>query len=389
MFRTKRAAFFALLFAFALGVSACAEDADDTTTTTAADTTTTTAAETTTTAAEETTTLPEAPEGPELKACQVSNTGGIDGKSFNETAWEGMLRAESDLEGVAVEFLESQSTSDFRPNIDSFINEGCDLIITVGFQLADDTGAAARDNADQLFAIIDYPSFIGPITDEEGNGGENVRGINFNTDEAAFLAGYVAASATQTGVVGTFGRMNIPTVTIVMDGFVYGVRYYNEVKGTDVQVLGWDPEAQEGSFTGDSESAEDGRSLGAILMDEGADVILPVAGPVGLGTAAAAQERGGVWIVGVDSDWTASASEYAGIVLTSIMKRMDNAVYATINNVLVLGSLGNEYYGTLANAGVGLGTTADVVSSETLAEIESIKEAIIAGELTVAPASDG
>ncbi|NNC74262.1 MAG: BMP family ABC transporter substrate-binding protein [Acidimicrobiia bacterium] len=372
-----------LLLALSLVAAACADDEPaDTTTTTQAATTTTAAA--TTTAATTTTTLPPAPAGREIKACQVSDTGGIDDKSFNETAWVGAQAAEAELEGVTeVKFLESQQTADFRPNIDSFISEGCDLIVTVGFLLADDTASAAADNPDQRFAIIDYPSFIPPFTADDGTGGENVRGLNFNTDEAAFLAGYLAAGATQTGIIGTFGGINIPPVTIFMDGLVRGVDYYNAENGTSVQVLGWDPETAEGLFTGNFESTEDGRSFGVSLMDQGADIILPVAGPVGLGTAAAAAERDGIWIIGVDSEWTDSAPEFADIILTSIRKRMDNAVFATISNVLVLDSLGNEYFGTLANDGVGLGVINSAIPQALLDEVDGVRTGIINGLISV------
>ena len=125
-------------------------------------------------------------------------------------------------------------------------------------------------------------------------------GLTFATDQAAFLAGYLAAGMTETGTVGTFGGLEIPTVTIFMEAYAQGVAHYNEVHGTDVQVLGVD------FFVGNFESTDDGRRAGESLMDEGADIIMPVAGPVGLGTAAVVQERGGK-LIGVDTDWTVSA----------------------------------------------------------------------------------
>ncbi len=130
------------------------------------------------------------------------------------------------------------------------LEEGCDLIVTVGFLLGADTAIAAEANPDQKFAIIDFAYF-----DEDGNKipYDNVVELNFATDQAAFLAGYVAAGTTQTGIVGTFGGIPIPPVTVFMDGFWYGVDYYNQENGTDVQVLGWDPATQEGLFTGNFE----------------------------------------------------------------------------------------------------------------------------------------
>ena len=216
-----------------------------------------------------------------------------------------MLLAQAQL-GVEVAYLESQAATDFRPNIESFVNEGCDLIITVGFLLAADTAQAACDYPDQKFAIIDQAPYPGaPWANDAGEYNcdySKLRGLTFATDEAAFLAGYLAAGMTTSGVVGTFGGINIPPVTIFMDGFVKGVRYYNEINGTEVVALGWDPDTAEGLFTGNFESLDDGRAFGENLNDEGADIILPVAGPVGLGTAAAAAERGFL-IIGVDADW--------------------------------------------------------------------------------------
>ena len=126
----------------------------------------------------------------------------------------------------------------------------------------------------------------------------------FATDEAAFLAGYLAAGISKTGMVGTFGGINIPPVTIFMDGFYYGVQYYNADKGTNVEVLGWDPKKQKGLFTDNFESLDDGRTFAQNLVDEGADIVMPVAGPVGLGSAALASELGAdkLKIIGVDID---------------------------------------------------------------------------------------
>ena len=398
----RGSALLALLFAFALVAAACGDTAETTTSTsppvtspdtTMADTTlppeTTTTTSTTTTTTT-TTTLPPPPPEAAVLACQVSDTGGIDDKSFNETAWNGALRAQDELQNVTVEFLESQAATDFRPNIDSFIAQGCDVITTVGFLLADDTGAAAIDNPDQLFAIIDFP--VGPfapwlIDEAAGTFTQNVRGLNFATDEAAFLAGYLAAGTSESGIVGTFGGINIPPVTIFMNGFLNGVNHYNTVNETSVVVIGWD--GTDGLFTGNFESLDDGRAFGQNLLDEGADVILPVAGPVGLGAAAVCQETGACLMIGVDADQFFSAPDFADVWLTSIMKNMDVAVFNTINNVLTLGSLGNQYTGTLANGGVGLAPEHDVAYPAGIADALAQLEAdIIAGTVSVTPPAE-
>jgi basic membrane protein A len=215
-----------------------------------------------------------------------------------------------------------------------------------------------------------------------------VLGQVFNTQEAAFLAGYTAAAVSQTGVVGTFGGIQIPTVTVFMDGFALGVDYHNQQKGTNVQVLGWDPATQTGLFTGNFESTDDGRAMGVSLMDEGADIIMPVAGPVGLGTAAAAQERGGVYIIGVDNDWYQTAPEYTPIILTSVLKKMDVTTFEAIQSAMDGTFEGGVTVGTLENEGVDLAEfhdLASMVSPELQAELDEIAAGIIAGDISAVP----
>ncbi len=306
----------------------------------------------------------DGPGEPTALICQVTDVGGIDDRSFNATAYKGVTDAEVSL-GVEGQYLESQEQADYEANINAFVEQGCDLIVTVAF-MGDATYAAADANPDQKFTIVEYPYTL------DDSARPNLVGLLFATDQAAFLAGYVAAANTQTGTVGTFGGLQIPPVTAFMDGFWYGVMYYNEQKGTDVKVLGWDPSTQTGLFTGNFESTDDGRTFGENLMDEGADIIMPVAGPVGLGTAAAVQERGNAWIVGVDTDWTVSAAEYADVVLTSVLKNMDVAVFAQIQAVLD-GTFagGSNYFGTLANNGVGI--------AGSFPDLQTELDAIIAG----------
>jgi basic membrane protein A len=314
--------------------------------------------------------------GKAIKVCQVTDTGGIDDKSFNATAWKGVEDAQKEL-GVESKFLESQAVTDFETNLNAFIEDECDLIVTVGFLLGDATKASAEANTDFKYTIIDY-AYDPAIP--------NVVGQIFQTDEAAFLAGYMAAGMTKTGKVGTFGGIPIPTVTIFMDGFTRGVLYYNQVKGTSVEVLGYDLAAPEtGMFTNSFDDQTKGKEFGISLMDEGADIIMPVAGPVGLGTAAAIKERGNAWIIGVDSDWTLTAPDYKDIVLTSVMKLMDATTFEVIKSVQddkFAG--GTNVVGTLENGGVGLGTNASVVSAELVAEIEQLQADIISGKIKLA-----
>ena len=328
--------------------------------------------------AEEPTAPAEEPAAPTFKACQVTDAGGIDDRSFNATAWKGIQDAMAEY-GIEGKYLESQQQTDYEKNINAFMDEGCNIIVTVGFLLGDATAAAAAANPEQPFSIVDY-AYDPTIP--------NVLGQVFNTDEAAFLAGYLAAGMTQTGKVATFGGIQIPTVTIFMDGFWAGVQYYNAQKGTSVEVLGWDPVAQTGSFTGNFDSQDDGRTLGLAFMDEGADIIMPVAGPVGLGTAAAAKERGNVWIIGVDSDWYLTASNYADIVLTSVLKNMDVTTKESVKLVIDGTFEGGVTVGTLENGGVGLAPFHDFdddVTAELKAELDQVKADILSGAVSVKP----
>ncbi|MGH6926369.1 MAG: BMP family lipoprotein [Propylenella sp.] len=313
-----------------------------------------------------------------FSACQVTDTGGVDDKGFNQTAWKGVQDAEKEL-SIEGKLLESNAETDYDPNINSFIAEGCDLIITVGFLLGDGTKAAAEANPDQKFSIVDFA--YDPAL-------PNVLGQVFATDEAAFLAGYLAAGVSQSGIVGTFGGINIPPVTIFMDGFVHGVAYYNAQKGKDVKVLGWDAGTKEGLFTNNFSSLDDGRAFAQNLYDEGADIVLPVAGPVGLGSAALAAELGAdkLKIIGVDVDQYVTDPEHGGVYLTSVEKKMDATVMAAIKAAMGDSFEGGVTVGTLENGGVGLAPYHDLdsaVPAELKAEIDAIRQGIIDGSISV------
>lgn len=312
-------------------------------------------------------------------ACQVTDTGGIDDAGFNQTAWKGVQDAMAANDEVKGRFLESQAETDYEANLNSLIEGDCDIIITVGFLMGDATKTAAEANPEQKFSIVDFA--YDPTID-------NVLGQVYATDQGAFLAGYLAAGMSETGVVGTFGGINIPPVTAFMDGFVYGVNYYNSEKGTDVQVLGWNPESSEGLFTGNFDSLDDGRAFAQNLYDEGADIVMPVAGPVGLGSATLAAEIGTdeLKIIGVDADQTQTDPENADVYLTSVLKRMDATVTQVIDMAMGDEFVGGLIVGTLENEGVGLapyGAFEGDVPEELKAEIEAVKAGIIDGSIEV------
>ncbi|WP_219414709.1 BMP family lipoprotein [Pseudonocardia nigra] len=316
------------------------------------------------------------PGGADFQACMVTDSGGIDDRSFNESAWEGLQQAEAEL-GIESTVVESTTETDFTPNVQQMVAADCGLVVTVGFLLGDATAAAATANPDERFAIVDF-AHEEPI--------ENVKPLMFDTAQASFLAGYLAAGTTTTGTVATFGGLNIPTVSIFMDGFAAGVEHHNQVKGTTVQVLGWDPATQNGSFTGDFQNQANGQNLANTFIQQGADIIMPVAGPVGLGAAAAAQEAGDVALIWVDTDGYESASQYAPLFLTSVVKEIDNAVLETTRQTVDGAFSGEPYVGTLANEGVSLAPYhdfADDVPVELQAEVEQLHRQIVDGTLSV------
>lgn len=313
-----------------------------------------------------------------FSVCQVTDTGGIDDNSFNQTAWQGVQDAQDQL-GVTARYLESQAETDYEANINSLLDGDCDLIITVGFLLGEATQQAAEANPDQMFSIVDF-AYDPTIP--------NVLAQVYATDQAAFLAGYLAAGMTETGVVGTFGGINIPPVTIFMDGFAWGIDHYNATNGSSITLLGWDADTRQGLFTNNFDSLDDGRAFAQNLFDEGADIILPVAGPVGLGSAALADELGSeiLKIIGVDADLFVTDSQNGHVYLTSVTKRMDATAFEVIELAMSGSFEGGLLVGTLDNGGVALAPFHDMdglVPEGLRNQLESLQQQIIAGELVV------
>ena len=326
-------------------------------------------------------TTSEAKDAATFKACAVSDAGGWDDKSFNESAYNGLKAAQDSL-GIQINTAESSSDTDFVPNVEAMVSDGCTLIIGVGFNLEQAIHKSAEQNTDLHYALVDSSFTDGQETVTLENG----RPLLFNTAEAAFLAGYAAAGMTNTGKVATFGGMKIPSVTVFMDGFVDGVDAYNKAKGTSVQVLGWDKATQNGSFTQDFDNQTLGKEQAQQFISQGADIIMPVAGPVGLGAAAAAKADGNTWIIGVDSDWYEANPDYSSIVLTSVMKEIGASVEQSIKDSVDGKFSSDPYVGTLANGGVSLAPFHDFdakVSDELKADLAKLTEDIKSGKLVI------
>jgi len=226
-----------------------------------------------------------------------------------------MQAAKAANSSISVKFSQSTSPSDYTPIINTFVSQKCNIIVTLGFAMGDATKAAAKAHPSQKFAIVDN---VTP--------GANVNSLVFNTVQDAFMGGYLAAGMTKTGKVATFGGQEFPTVTIYMDGYWDGVQYYNQKHGTHVQVLGWNEKTQKGSFTGDFTNQTKGQTLTQTFISEGADIIFPVAGNVGLGAAKAVQQADAqagsqkVNMEWVDLDGCVSAATYCKYFITSVLK---------------------------------------------------------------------
>jgi len=318
--------------------------------------------------------------------CMVTDSGGIDDRSFNASAWKGLQNAAA-ATGIEVKYVTSKTDSDYVPNVNSMVDQDCGIIVTVGFNLGDATTSAANANPNERFAIVDENPDGDPSTEGVIDPMDNVKPLLFNTAEAAYLGGYLAAGMSKTGTVGTFGGMKLPTVSVFMDGFSDGVAKYNEDNGANVKLLGWDKEKQDGTFTGSFVDQTGGKNTANNMIQQGADIIMPVAGQTGLGAAAAAKESGGkVSIIWVDQDGYESAPQYKDVFLTTVEKNIANSV-ETATTDTVNGNFSNTpYIGVLANDGVGLAPYHDFeskVPADLNTKVEELKQQIIDGKIVV------
>jgi basic membrane protein A len=320
------------------------------------------------------------PAAAKYTACMVTDTGGIDDRSFNSSAWKGLQNAASAQSTIDAKNVASTAQTDYEPNLTNFVNQKCKFILAVGGLMGDATVKVAKANPTQQFAIVDYNAGL-----------SNVYSMQFDTAQAAYLAGYLAAGYSKSGKVGTYGGLKIPPVTIFMDGFADGVAHYNQVKGKNVQVLGWDKAKQNGSFTNDFVKQDEGKKISDSLVAQGADVIFPVAGGAGLGTASSAQASSGKYVViWVDVDGCQSAAQYCSTFLTTVVKNIPDAV----KDAAVKGSKGDSlttgFIGTLANNGVSIAPYHNFdskIDSGLKSEVDQLKQDIIAGKITVTSAA--
>lgn len=303
----------------------------------------------------------------------VSLGGNITDSGFNLLSWRGMQEAEHDF-GINIDFRNTPTQEDFVKNIEEFVQKHYDVIVTVGAEGAEAVQTAAEQNPYIRFAVIDVDFLTAP----------NILNSTFAVDEASFLAGYLAAGVTQTGKVGTYGGMQITPVVQFMVGFERGITYYNQRHGTTVQLLGWNTAENAGLFSDDWTNFELGQALAETLYDQGADILFPVAGDVGVGSAAVAQARG-LMLIGVDTDWYYSVPKYRAVYLTSVLKNVNLVAYEAVRLLQEEGSLGGLATFGLEDGGVGLAdyhAQGNKIPYPLKVELKQVQAALMTGQIS-------
>jgi basic membrane protein A len=334
-------------------------------------------------------------------ACVAFDTGGIGDKGFNDLAQKGLKDAEA--AGYTVHQSEAKGSTDYANNIQTLIEQGCTAIVTVGFLQSQATADAAAANPTIAFAQVDTawnacgPDFTCGNADDTPQP-KNFTGLDYQVVQAAKLAGYLAAGWTKTGKIGTYGGLAFPGVTRFMDGLYAGIQWYNQHKtpATPVQLLGWDggsaDPASTGTFVGGSGGNDTwvnpakGEELAKTFLDQGVDIVHPVAGATGNGTIKAMFEAK-KWAIGVDTDQYISIGPPTNAaILTSAQKAIDVSVLDFFNQVEGGYLGGTDYSGTLRNNGVLLAPFHDFdaqIPADLKADIEDLKAKLTDGTLTV------
>ena len=290
-----------------------------------------------------------------FQACMVTNIGGINDRSYNQLTWMGMQAAQArEPRRIVTRYLPAVDQADYSKDIAVFVREKCGIIVTVGLLMGRATESAAEAHPRRHFAIVDCTYRSGCLAGREVR---NLRRIAFNTVQDAFLGGYLAAGMSKTHVVATYGGVQVGAVTIYLDGFWDGVQYYNSLHHTRIKVLGWNEQTQTGIFINSFTNIAAARRLTTTFINQGADVIFPVAGGSGLGTAAAVRTADAsgkrIAMEWPDTDGCFNVTQYCRYFLSSVTKGIAEAV-KTVVLAAARGKFRPNYIGTLANAGVAL-----------------------------------
>jgi basic membrane protein A len=345
------------------------------------------------------TAAPTAAAAKKTVACVAFDTGGLGDKGFNDLAKKGL--DDAGTAGYTTHFSEAKGSTDYANNIQTLIEQGCTAIVTVGFLQSQATADAAAKNPTIAFAQVDTawnkcgPDFTCGNADDTPQPA-NFTGLDYQVDQASMLAGYLAAGWTKSGKIGTYGGLAFPGVTRFMDGLYAGIQYHNQQKGTTVTLLGWDGSLKDptttGAFVGGSGGNDTwgdpakGEQLAKTLLDQGVDIVHPVAGATGNGSIKAMQEAG-KWAIGVDTDQYISIGPPTNAaLLTSAQKAIDVSVLDFFNHVETGYLGGTDYSGTIANNGVLLAPFHDYdsqFSSDLKGELDALKAKLADGSVKV------
>lgn len=308
----------------------------------------------------------------DFSVAMVTDVGGVDDKSFNQSAWEGTEKFGQDngLEkgDGGYDYLQSTSDADYNTNLNNLIRRDFDVVFGIGFLMEGAVGEIAAQQPDAQLAIIDA------VVEAD-----NVASVLFKEQEGAFLAGVAAALMSETGKIGFVGGMDIPVIERFEAGFLAGVEAANPDVTVDVQ------------YTGAFDDAALGKTTANLMYQNGADIIFHAAGGTGNGVFTEAKERkdadadANVWVIGVDSDqYDEGQVGDNNVTLTSVLKRVDNAVYNISEQAQEGNFPGGEtvVYG-LSDDGIGLADSRGAIPEDVMAQIEEFKQQIIDGEITV------
>ncbi|MFF2484466.1 BMP family ABC transporter substrate-binding protein [Paenibacillus sp. NPDC058071] len=306
--------------------------------------------------------------GADFKIGLVTDVGGIDDKSFNQSAWDGLERVKKDT-GAATKFLESKGEADMEPNLNNFVKEGYSLTWGIGFLFQDAMTKVAKQNPDAKLALIDNEIDL-----------PNVSSVMFAENEGAFLVGVVAGLMTKSGKIGFVGGMDIPVIHRFDAGFEAGIKAVNP----NAEILK--------NYVGEFMRPDLGKQAAATLYDNGADIVFQAAGNSGTGVFNEARERKDagkdVWVIGVDKDQSIDFGD--DITLTSMMKGVEQAVYKVSKDFMDGNFEGGKVVTLgLKDDGVGLPQENKNVPEDVLKKVDEYKQKIIKGEIVVPTAPAG
>lgn len=317
----------------------------------------------------------------DFAGCAVASEGGYQDYSLNQGVAQG-LDAAGQSSDIKIEKIYSHGASEYEPNMRSAIQSGCDFIVAVGSPLAGITEEVAGDYPNVRFLVVDAKT---PRVD-------NVKSVTYEMHEASFVAGYAAAAASGSDTVAIYGGQKNSTTTGFMDGFFDGVEYYNENNDSNIEILGWDKNSQEGEFIDSLTDVDAAESVTEDFINDGADVVVPVAGYAGVGTIqviSRENQGGGGDVVFIWSDLNGDSilpDDYKKYHLTSVVKNTSDPILSDLQKAASGEFDHSPYVGNLKNGGVDVGNFNERqknLSQDELKDIQQLRQRIIDGDILV------